>query len=43
MQGAGVFGAFTDNTRQPDPGRYPNPKRLIVRGGAVFGHVEVRN
>ncbi|HUA63571.1 MAG TPA: DUF5668 domain-containing protein [Verrucomicrobiae bacterium] len=43
VQGAGVFGAFADNTRQPDPGRYPNPKRLIVRGGAVFGHVEVRN
>jgi len=43
VQGTGAFGAFTDNSRQPDPERIPNPKRLIVRGGAVFGHVEVRN
>jgi hypothetical protein len=43
VHGTGAFGAFSDNSRQPDPLRYPNPKRLIVRGGAVFGHVEVRN
>jgi hypothetical protein len=43
VQGTGVFGAFTDNSRQPDPSRTPNPKRLVVKGAAVFGHVEVRN
>jgi hypothetical protein len=43
MQGTGVFGAFADNSRQPDPARIPNPKRLIVKGSAVFGGVEVKN
>ncbi len=43
VQGTGVFGAFADGTRQPDPARTPNPKRLIVRGNAVFGGVEVKN
>lgn len=43
VHGDGVFGAFTDNSRQPDPSRTPNPKRLIVKGAAVFGHVEVKN
>jgi hypothetical protein len=43
VQGNGVFGAFVDNTRQPDPSRTPNPKRLIVKGAAVFGGVEVKN
>ena len=43
VQGTGVFGAFADHTRQPDPSRTPNPKRLIVKGSAVFGGVEVKN
>jgi len=43
VQGTGIFGAFTDNTRQPDPLRVPNPKRLIVKGGAVFGGVDIKN
>jgi hypothetical protein len=43
VEGQGVFGAFADNTRQPDPSRTPNPKRLIVRGSAVFGGVEIKN
>jgi hypothetical protein len=43
VQGIGVFGAFADNTRQPDPSRTPNPKRLIVKGSAVFGGVDVKN
>jgi hypothetical protein len=43
VQGTGVFGAFADNSRQPDPSRIPNPKRLIVKGAAVFGGVEVKN
>ena len=43
VKGAGVFGAFQDSTHQPDPRIYPAPKRLIVRGGAVFGGVELKN
>jgi hypothetical protein len=43
MKGAGVFGGFVDNTHQPDPRIFPNPKQLIVKGGAVFGGVEVKN
>jgi hypothetical protein len=43
VQGRGVFGGFADSTRQPDLSRTPNPKRLIVRGSAVFGGVEVKN
>jgi predicted membrane protein len=43
VKGAGVFGAFQDSTLQPDPRIYPQPKRLIVKGGAVFGGVELKN
>lgn len=43
MKGAGVFGGYVDNTSQPDPRIYPDPKRLIVKGGAVFGGVEIKN
>ena len=43
MKGAGVFGAFQDSTLQPDRRIYPSPKRLIVKGGAVFGGVELKN
>jgi hypothetical protein len=43
VKGAGVFGAFQDSTTQPDPRIYPSPKRLVVKGGAVFGGVELKN
>jgi hypothetical protein len=43
VQGQGVFGGFADNTRQPDPSRTPSPKRLIVKGSAVFGGVDIKN
>jgi hypothetical protein len=43
VKGAGVFGAFQDSTLQPDPRIIPSPKRLIVKGGAVFGGVELKN
>jgi hypothetical protein len=43
MKGAGVFGGFVNNTMEPDPRLYPAPKQLIVKGGAVFGGVEVKN
>jgi hypothetical protein len=42
VEGTGVFGAFADNTTQPDP-QTPGLKRLFVRGEAVFGGVEVKN
>ena len=42
IDGHGVFGAFVDNTTQPNP-QTPGLKRLFVRGGAVFSGVEVKN
>jgi len=42
VEGVGIFGGFGDNTLQPDP-RAPGVKRLIVRGAAVFGGVDVKN
>jgi hypothetical protein len=43
IQGGGFFGAFTDETSHPDPAAYPNAKRFVVTGGAVFGGVNVKN
>lgn len=43
VQGVGVFGGYGDETTQPNPSLIPNPKRLIVKGAAVFGGVEVKN
>jgi predicted membrane protein len=43
LKGTGVFGAFEDSTAQPDPRLFPNPKKLVVKGGAVFGGVEIKN
>jgi hypothetical protein len=43
MKGAGVFGGYVDNTVHPDYRIYPNPKQLFVKGGAVFGGVEIKN
>jgi hypothetical protein len=43
MRGTGVFGAFADETVHPDRGAYPNPKRLIIKGAAIFGGVAVKN
>jgi hypothetical protein len=40
--GTGIFGGFSDETAHPGPG-YPGMKRLIVKGEAVFGGVEVKN
>jgi predicted membrane protein len=42
VEGMGIFGAFADNTLQPEP-QISNVKRLIVKGGAVFGGVDVKN
>jgi hypothetical protein len=43
VQGVGVFGGYQDETTQPNATLIPNPKRLIVKGAAVFGGVEVKN
>jgi hypothetical protein len=43
LGGTGVFGAFSDETAHPDPAAYPNPKRLILTGAAIFGGVNVKN
>jgi hypothetical protein len=42
-KGAGVFGAFSDETRHPNLAQAPNPKQLILKGAAVFGGVVVKN
>ena len=43
MQGAAVFGGFTDSTEHPNPNTTPNVKQLFVRGAAVFGGIEIKN
>jgi hypothetical protein len=40
--GTGIFGGFADSTAHPATGT-PGLKRLIVKGEAVFGGVEVKN
>jgi Domain of unknown function (DUF5668)/Cell wall-active antibiotics response 4TMS YvqF len=42
MQGAAVFGGFSDETRHPPAGA-PGTKQFIIKGGAVFGGVVVKN
>jgi predicted membrane protein len=41
VRGAGIFGGFSDQTVHPPS--TPETKRLIVRGGAVFGGVTIKN
>jgi hypothetical protein len=43
VRGIGVFGAFTDNSVQPNAALFPHPKILHVKGAAVFGGVNVKN
>lgn len=40
MQGVPILGAYEDKTRQPGP---ESTKRLVVRGYAVMGGVEIKN
>jgi predicted membrane protein len=42
MHGAAIFGGFSDETRHPPAGA-PGTKQFIVKGGAVFGGVVVKN
>lgn len=41
-EGTGIFGGFSDETVHPPAGN-PGMKRLVIRGEAVFGGVEVKN
>ncbi len=53
MDTVGIFGGCGDRTRHPDPpppgvtnpdgSAIPRPKRLIIRGVAIFGGMTVRN
>jgi hypothetical protein len=53
MQAVGIFGGCGDRTRHPDPvpagaknpdgSAVPQPKRLIVKGVAIFGGLTVKN
>jgi len=43
LQVAGIFGGHEDKTHLPDPRLVPNPKRLIIRGSAIFGGLGVKN
>ena len=44
-QGHGIFGGYSDNTRQTGVEDINNPKKktLLIRGAAVFGGVEIKN
>lgn len=41
LEGAGIFGGYSDETNHPPI--TPQTKRLILKGGAVFGGVVVKN
>jgi hypothetical protein len=42
-RGTGVFGAFTDESLQPNPALHHDIKKIIITGAAVFGGVVVKN
>jgi len=43
MQGAGVLGGYTDHTHRALATEEVKRPRVVIRGGAVFGGVNVRN
>jgi predicted membrane protein len=43
VRGTAVFGAFEDKTHPVPHGGDRNPPRLVVKGGAVFGGVLIKN
>jgi len=43
VEGVGIFGGYVDNTIQPENPEMLGVKRLVVRGAAIFGGVEVKN
>jgi predicted membrane protein len=44
-EGQGIFGGYSDSTRQTGVEDLTNPKKktLLIRGAAVFGGVEIKN
>ena len=42
VQGASIFGGFSDESVHPSPDM-PGVKRLFLKGAAVFGGVAVKN
>jgi hypothetical protein len=42
VRGAAVFGEYQDRTHQQPPQGAPT-KRLVIKGGAVFGSVVIKN
>jgi hypothetical protein len=42
VEASGVFGGIADETLHPDEGG-PGAKKLIIRGAAIFGGVEIKN
>ena len=44
-EGQGIFGGYTDATRQTGVEDLNNPRKktLLIRGAAIFGGVEVKN
>ncbi|MBZ5580708.1 MAG: cell wall-active antibiotics response protein [Acidobacteriia bacterium] len=42
LHGGAVFGGYSDESHHPAPGA-PGSKQLIIKGGAVFGGVVVKN
>lgn len=43
LHGTPIFGGYEDNTRHPKVEGAENVKRLVIRGSAIFGGVEIRN
>ena len=43
IKATAVLGAVINSTKAPDPILVPNPKRLIIKGQAVFGGIEIKN
>ncbi len=43
LRGVGIFGGYSDSTRHPRAEEVPFSKRLVVKGFAIFGGVDVRN
>jgi predicted membrane protein len=43
VEGVGIFGGFEDKTHHPQPDATGPQKRLIIRGTAIFGGMEIKN
>jgi len=43
IEGVGIFGGYEDKTHHPQPAGSTPPKRLIIKGVAIFGGMEIKN